>query len=480
MTLPRFAFWFFVFWIVGCGLVATGVATRYIIVGTALCGAVFLCIGALREQGVWFWFAVLFLGVIAGAGYALWYRSVAYNNISTPMYGEQTIEGSVVSSPRIHESTQSFIIKTSQQQKIFVQTLPAYTIRYADTVSVSGKLDPFLSSTPSTIRNGVLGTVSFARVNFITSPKNFSLRRFLYDVRDLITGIFAKVFSREQSALAGGLLLGQESVSFPRAFQNDMKLSGTTHLVALSGYNIVIVIQVLYGLFSFVLSRKKSFLIMIVGIVLFVLMTGAESSVVRAAIMGSLLLAAQRLSRIYDFSQAMAATAWVMILFDPLSFAFDIGFVLSFVSLWGLAYFAPVVFWWIKQIPVFPDWLAQAFSQTVGAQIAVMPLLFYWFGGVSVSGVITNVVLLPLVPLAMALSFIVGVAGLVFLSLGILGSFAVSPILEFFVQTIHIGAKFGFVHYSLSWLSVGIVYILFLWIGLRYGRKKTQEIAYQV
>lgn len=480
MTLSRFAFWFFVFWIVGCGLVATGVAVRYIVLGAVLCGAIFLCIGVLCEQRVWFWFALLVLCVVAGTGYALWYEEIIRPYVPAPVYGEQTTEGKVISSPRIHESTQSFIIRTPQQQKISIQTSLAYFIRYADVVRISGNLEPLASSTHYLTREGVWGTVSFARVDSITAPKGFSLYRFLYGIRDSITGVFTKIFPRDRAALASGLLLGQQSASFSKELKDDMKLSGTTHLVALSGYNIAIVIQMLYGLLSFVLSRKKSFLVMVGGIILFVLMTGAESSVVRAALMGSLVLVATRLSRVYDFAQAMAATAWVMILFDPLSFVFDFGFALSFVSLWGLAYLAPIVLLYIKRIPKLPDWFTQAFSQTVGAQIAVMPLLLYWFGGASVSGIITNVMLLPLVPIVMGISFVVGVIGLIFLPLGILGSFVVSPILWFFISTIHNGAQFGFTQYGMSWWGVVVCYILMVWVGLKYKKKHLQERIYSI
>jgi competence protein ComEC len=380
----------------------------------------------------------------------------------------------------VYESTQSFLLETEENQKLSIQTSLTYNPRYADRVELLGVIQPLSTSTQYLAREGVLGTVSFARIDSITAPKGFSLYRFLYSIRDSITDVFTKIFSRDQAALASGLLLGQQSASFSKELKDDMKASGTTHLVALSGYNIAIVIQVLYGLISFVLSRKKSFLVMVIGIVLFVLMTGAEASVVRAAIMGSLVLVAERLSRVYNFAHAMAATAWVMVLCDPLSFAFDIGFVLSFVSLWGLAYIAPIISALLKRFEKIPLWIAQALSQTIGAQIAVAPLLLYWFGGMSVSGVVTNTILLPLVPFTMGLSFVVGLIGLVLPPLAWIGSFVVVPLLSFFIGAIHIGAQFGFIQYAIPWWGVVVCYILLLWVGIQYKRKYQHNADYRV
>ena len=96
----------------------------------------------------------------------------------------------------------------------------------------------------------------------------------------------------------------------------------------------------------------------------------------------------------------MAVTAWVMILLDPLSFILHIGFILSFVSLWGMAYISPVLIHWLEFISRISYVWKKAICETLGAQIAVAPLLLYWFGVFSLSGFITNIILLPLVPVA--------------------------------------------------------------------------------
>lgn len=463
----------------GAGCVATGIPFYYIVCATILVGVVFVFIGVFTNDSLWFWKGLVCLFVLCGAGYALWYQSNHNTHSSQIIFGTEAIyRGEVVSYPRISDASQSFLLNTSQDDVISVNISPVYVVHYGDELSITGVVEALSSTTQYIAREGALGTLSFGRVESIVPPSSFSLLRALYSVRDTVTGTFKKVFSRDQGALASGLLLGQQSASFSSSLKNDMKQSGTTHLVALSGYNISIVIQVLYGIISFWLSRKKSFLCMMVGVILFVLMTGAEASVVRAAIMGSLLLVAERLSRIYNFAHAMAATAWVMVLLDPLSFVFNIGFVLSFVSLWGMAYLGPLILYWLQSVPRISFMWKKALSETLGAQIAVAPLLLFWFGGVSVSGVITNVILLPLVPFAMGLSFCVALVGLLFLPLGWLCSFVVRPVLSFFLWIIHVGAQFGFVVHQVSLGIVVMMYLLLVGIVIKYKKIKNEEMVY--
>lgn len=479
MNVSTVSFWFFVLSIVGAGCVATGIPFYYIACITVLGGIVFIFWGIFIDQYVWLWRGFFCLFILCGAGYALWYQSHYMTHQSPIIFGiEATYEGEVISYPRISDALQSFLFQTKNRDVISVSLSSIYTIRYKDSVSIIGRIEPLASTTQYLAREGVVGTLSFGRVESITSSTSFSFFRVLYSIRERVVGIFKNVFTRDQGALASGLLLGQQSASFSSSLKNDMKQSGTTHLVALSGYNISIVIQVLYGVIGFWLSRKKSFICMVGGIILFVCMTGAEASVVRAAIMGSLLLIAERFSRIYNFAHAMAVTAWVMILLDPLSFIFHIGFILSFVSLWGMAYISPVLIHWLEFIPRISYVWKKAFCETLGAQIAVAPLLLYWFGGVSLSGIITNIILLPLVPLAMELSFCVMCIGYVYMPLGWLFSFVARPILSFFLWVIHMGAQFGFVIHQISFGVVVGTYLVLIGIMIKYKRLRNEEMAY--
>lgn len=475
MNISKAAFWFFVLWIGGSAGVTSGIPLLYIVLGTVLMGTIFLFVGVWSSHQIWFWYAVICVWVIGGAVYTTIISHPANSLTFHAYHEEQTIQGTVNSNPRTMQAMQSFILETDSGNKLFIQAPIVYAVSYGDTVEVSGTVEKLATTTQYLAREGVVGSINFARINAYQKANYFSLLRELYALRETISQSINRSFSGDSAALANGLLLGQQSANFSAVFKKDMQQSGTTHLVALSGYNIAIVIQVLYGIVAWWMSRKKSFVVVMSGVVLFVLMTGAESSVVRAAIMGSLLLVAERLSRVYDFKQAMAATAWVMTIRNPSMAIFDIGFVLSFVSLWGLAYIAPVIQNSMQHIPHIPEWLIQASAQTIGAQIAVAPLLFLWFGGISWTGIITNIILLPLVPVVMGLVSVVAILGIVSTPLGWLGSFSVAPILAFFTNIIHVGAQGGMAHVVISGETVLVSYVILLWIGIWYKHKRKHD-----
>ena len=108
-----------------------------------------------------------------------------------------------------------------------------------------------------------------------------------------------------------------------------MSQSGTTHLVALSGYNITVIAIAVSTLLSYFLRRRIVFWLSILTIIAFVLMTGAEASVVRAAIMGGIILLAKQIGRIHSMRNAIVFAALLMVLFNPKILRFDIGFQLS-------------------------------------------------------------------------------------------------------------------------------------------------------
>ena len=126
-------------------------------------------------------------------------------------------------------------------------------------------------------------------------------------------------------------------------------------------------------------SRCRSFYVIgvitvlsIIGIALFVLMTGASPSVVRAAIMGVALLLARHAGRQSAPLIVIVFAAFVMIVANPRVLVFDIGFQLSFLAVLGLAYVAPYLQKKMMRVPEFLKW-KEAFVATISAQIAVLP-----------------------------------------------------------------------------------------------------------
>lgn len=222
-------------------------------------------------------------------------------------------------------------------------------------------------------------------------------------VRQFFIDRLDSLFPEPAASFAAGILLGARR-SIPYAVLEDFRRAGLTHILAISGYNIIILIVFVTAIFSF-LPRKISTWISLAVILLFTLLVGASASVVRAAIMGSLSLFARLVGRKSSGMRALFITAGIMILFDPRILFDDIGFQLSFAATAGILLFAERIKFFLKKIPeAFA--IRTSLATTLAAQVFTTPLIFWHFGGISFIAPLANIVILPLVPLLMLGSFL--------------------------------------------------------------------------
>lgn len=228
-----------------------------------------------------------------------------------------------------------------------------------------------------------------------------ALRQFFIDRLD-------SLFPEPAASFAAGILLGARR-SIPYAVLEDFRRAGLTHILAISGYNIIILIVFVTAVFSF-LPRKISTWISLAVILLFTLLVGASASVVRAAIMGSLSLFARLVGRKSSGMRALVITAGIMILFDPSILFSDIGFQLSFAATAGILLFSKRFEFFLKKIPE-NFVIRTSLATTLAAQVFTTPLIFWHFGGISFIAPFANVIVLPFVPLLMLGSFLALIGG---------------------------------------------------------------------
>jgi len=231
------------------------------------------------------------------------------------------------------------------------------------------------------------------------------------------------------AALLSGETFGERS-DFSKEFKDQMARSGTTHIVALSGYNIAILVLAISTALGSFLSRRKTFIITTIVIILFVIMVGGGASIIRAAIMGFLLLLAKELGRPYNLTNTIVLTAGLMVLINPTILTQDIGFQLSFLSLLGIIYFEPVIkkIFNLKEGNGLLGWKENA-TMTLSAQVAVTPILIYHFNQFSITAIPANILILAIVPLTMFFGFLLATLNSISLLAGFLGAKLVNVIL---------------------------------------------------
>ena len=304
-------------------------------------------------------------------------------------------------------------LKEPHSGKIRITTPRYPSWNYGDLVEVRGMIKkPSEQSANYFEKEGIFGTISFPEITLKESSQGSPIKTALFKIKGFSESTFKRVLPPEKAALLSGLTLG-ETAEFSKEFREKMSLTGTSHLVALSGYNITVVGKGVMLALGFWFSRRKRFLGAVLAIVLFVIMTGAEASVVRAAIMGFIVLLADQTQRVFSFRNAIAIAAFLMILFNPRILVWDIGFQLSFAAVMGLVYLEPAIrkLFKVSPKPGFLRWRENLLT-TVSAQLTVIPILLSNFGSFSLIGFLTNVLVLTFVPVTMFLGLLTVAAGI--------------------------------------------------------------------
>ena len=277
-----------------------------------------------------------------------------------------------------------------------------------------------------------------------------------------------------EGILAKGLWLGG-SQGFSDQFKQNLKSTGTTHLVAVSGYNVSILTIIIFGFIRKYFSRRLAFVFSTAMLVVFCLMTGATSSVLRASIMGLMFLLSKAVGRHVPILHFLVLAAFLMIIYNPFVI-WDLGFQLSFAATAGLIFLSPLLGGFLSlktQIPVIKEGFL-ILSETVSAQIFALPILLSGFGAVSLISPITNLLILPLVPTSMGLIAASYFASLISKYLGIFVAAISNILLEYFVFIINFFAKFKIASVTVdavsAWWAV-LLYLLIIFLTTHLRRK---------
>jgi len=231
-----------------------------------------------------------------------------------------------------------------------------------------------------------------------------------------------------EASLLLGLLVGDRG-GLPEALILDFRATGTSHVLAVSGYNVVLVADAMVILFALAgLARRHAALVVVLCIVGFAGLAGADPPVTRAALMGSAGLIAAALGRRYHAPNGLLLAAVLMLIWNPLVLRNDIGFRLSFAAVVGLSAFGRAFGERMTFIPI--DGVRSALGETLGATFATIPIMLHDFGSLAFSSPMTNVMIAPLVPFATAVGAVAVTLSMVFAPLGLVPATATGAALR--------------------------------------------------
>jgi competence protein ComEC len=352
--------------------------------------------------------------------------------------GDLTLQGVVVEDPKRTEDSQRVLIaaqrvvvdrKTRSAEGLVLVKLPPYPERrYGDRLQLTGALTtPGEAERPGEFdyrqylaRKRIFSLMEPKAVRLVAQDNGSPLWSALLTLRDSARRVLLRELPEPQASLAVGILLGLQS-SIPGDVSATFSATGTSHILVISGWNISIIAAALYSAADGLrLSKRKAFWAILITIWLYTLFVGATPTVIRAAVMGTIVVVGQRLERRAHAWTTLFAATWAMTIWDPQTL-WDLGFQLSALATASLFAFGKGTEALLLKTPLrvgWLDWAREALTATLAAQILALPLILYNFGNLSIIAPLANVVLLPMVPYAMLFGAVSLVGGLLWLPLG--------------------------------------------------------------
>jgi len=306
-------------------------------------------------------------------------------------------------------------------------------------------------------RYNIYATCYQPRIQVIaTNQGNYVLAAIL-NFKKKIENIINKTIPEPQAAFLSGILLGTRT-GIPQNLLYKFNTTGITHIIAISGYNITIIATILMNLtLALYIPRKKAFWLILITIIAFTILAGMSAAVVRASIMGMLVLYVKYLGRKSSTTNILIYSATLMCLINPKILRDDAGFQLSFMATIGLIYFEPIVskyFQWVT--PKFG--IQENFVCTISAIILTTPLILYQFGRLSIVAPIVNLLILSIIPPIMLVGFIQVIFGAISISLGQAIGHISWLMMEYIIQIVNVFS-------SWIWASINIHFNVYLMLS---------------
>jgi competence protein ComEC len=400
-----------------------------------------------------------------------------------------TLEGVIVASPDLRDTYTGLKIgslcitppekdnRRAIKGKILAYVSPFDEYHYGDEVRLTGVLETppefeTFSYREYLAREGIHSLMQDPQIVVIRNGAGNPLLQRIYGFRARMLEIVQRLFPDPEASLLAGILLGIESGIAPKV-RSAFDATGTTHIIAISGFNITIISALFISLFGRWLGVRRGAVAAGLAIVVYTILVGADAAVVRAAIMGGFVLLANRIGRQTHGMASLGGAAMVMSIINP-SVLWDVGFQLSFAATLGLILYAETLQNWFVRTASrwlgdgLPERLAEPIGEyvlfTLAAQVTTLPLIAYYFRRISIVSFLANPVILPVQPAVMILAGLAALGGCLWLPLGMALAWSAWPFAAFTIRAVGFFARWQSASIPLG--PVPILVVSFFYVAL--------------
>ncbi len=454
-------------------------------------------------------YLLLFTLFLAGFWrYELKTRDFPLNHISNFLDLDRPVQvtGEIVADPDVREDKTYLTVNTYKIEwenksikadgKILVKIKqPSLAFNYGDLIQLKGYLNrPLSQRNPGAFDyrrylgiKGIYGLVTLTGPEKIQVIENQNSTLFISKIvipaKKFIKKIFAQTLDQPHQALLAGFVLGEKR-QIPDEIYQMFSRTGTLHLLAVSGFNVGVIVLFLLGIVKLLrIPKWINLSILLLGILIFSFITNNQPSVVRASIMMALFLLAFYLEREPNFVNIIAFAALLILFYSPLTF-FDVSFQLSFAATFGIGFMVPKIENILLGLNVsvnryVRNWLIIPISVSLAATLFTLPVTAYYFNQFSPVVVLSNLVLIPLTGLAVIIGCLSSILGTFSLGLAQIVSACNWLLLTLIIETVKYFGAFPWSYMKVdspTTLSILVFFLLLILATLSLESKKFLKI----
>ncbi len=269
-----------------------------------------------------------------------------------------------------------------------------------------------------------------------------------------------------ENEILSAIILGLRR-GIPSHVLNDLRATGLSHIIAISGLHISIVAGLLLNLFIFIgLKRRWAFYFAILSLILFLFLIGFRASSLRAGVMGFVALWALTLGRLNKSINALLLAATILLLINPKLLLGDVGFQLSFLAVAGIIFLGEYIDKFLTKIKLPESFeIKSSLMMTLSAQVMVLPLLVYYFGNLSLVAPLANILVLPFLPPIMIFGFIQALVAFVSVPLAQLIGHITQALLDWIMFISHQLALLPWSNFVLT-KTVSFFWLIFYYLAI--------------
>ncbi|MBQ9314162.1 MAG: DNA internalization-related competence protein ComEC/Rec2 [Clostridia bacterium] len=308
----------------------------------------------------------------------------------------------------------------------------------------------------------------FVKEFYLTEVRKFNL---IYYIQDEINQSFAKLFPENEMGIILGMMIG-ETKDISEDILESFKNTGITHLIAVSGSNVMYVLTCVQFIFQKICGKRKTYFISIIFLIIFMLISGASSSVVRATVMTTLMILANIFYQKSDTISNIAISAFILVMINPL-ILYDVGFILSFGGTLGIVLFSKD---FQKYFQKFGP-LSETLATTCSAQFFLTPIMAYFFNTFSILAILTNLIVVPISGFITILGVIIFIISKIFFPLAILLSKSLYILVHFTILISQIFSKIPFSNIRIITPNIFEIIIFYFMIFFFFEKIKLPFIS---